>query len=354
MEKIRFHIVHSVKGGCGKTAFSLFKAMELAASAADAPQARVLLLDADLKGSGLKTLIYAKDQETYEAIKENGGIKSLEEIEDLMQSLKDKGESGLIKKPMNNDFLFRREFREKTVNDFLKGKCKALSDIVVEGAVFSPRKDNEDEEQTGFNGYLDFIFCSPRDEDKKALRYEGGEQPLLDMGEFRLKMQKLLKGICCSGGDDGEKEKGEKEQGQYENVVIDMPAGDDEYALVLLELLRRFVRERGKKDELYYYVLTSGDRSHLDAAVEILIRETEDSPKENPYNKIYLVYNEVHEDEFKYYDEKQKETVLAPLRENQGNDASGIIEITNTYQETYYEFCRSDKRIPFSYELSEE
>lgn len=32
MSKVRFHVVYSVKGGCGKTAFSLFKAMELAAA----------------------------------------------------------------------------------------------------------------------------------------------------------------------------------------------------------------------------------------------------------------------------------------------------------------------------------
>lgn len=353
MDRIRFHIVHSVKGGCGKTAFSLFKAMGLAASAADASAARVLLLDADLKGSGLKTLIYAKDRKTYENMGGKDGKKRLEEIENLMKRLKDQGEAGLKKKTERNTFLFRQEFKEKTVNDFLEGQCEAISDIVAEGAVFSPKESGEDEDQTGFNGYLDFIFCSPRDKDKKALRYECGEQPLLDMGKFRLRMRKLLKGICGCGADDGGKEKKDKERGQYTDVVIDMPAGDDGYALVLLELLRRFAREREEKDELYYYVLTSGDRSHLDAAVEILIREMEDSSRENPYDKIHLVYNEVHEDEFGYYDEKQKETVLAPLKASGGNGGSKIVEIKNRYQESYYEFCRSDMRSPFSYEVSE-
>ncbi len=356
MGKMRFHIVHSVKGGCGKTAFSLFKAMELAASAAEEPQARVLLLDADLKGSGLKTLIYAKDQKTYENKGENGGKKWLEDIEDLMKSLKnlkDKGGTGLVKKTDKNAFLFRQEFKEKTVNDFLEGKCEAVSDVVVEGAVFSPKENGEDEEQTGFNGYLDFIFCSPRDKDKKALRYECGEQPLLDMGKFRLRMRKLLKGICGCGADDG-KGKKDKERGQYTDVVIDMPAGDDGYALVLLELLRGFVRKREEKDEIYYYVLTSGDRSHLDAAVEILIREMEDSSKENPYDKIHLVYNEVHEEEFEgYEDKKKREPVLAPLEESLGSGASSLVEIKNTFQQLYYKFCRSDQRPSFKYELLE-
>lgn len=344
MGKIRFHIVHSVKGGCGKTAFSLFKAMELAGRAADESCARVLLLDADFKGSGLKTLIYAKDGGTYNTFK---GAKTSATVEKI-NSIKDKYKNG--QKLSQNSLIFREEYQEGNLNDYVSEKCETLSEIITEGAVIAP-SDNDDE--IGFNGYADFIFCSPKDEDRTLFRYIDGNRPELSVGKFRLRIRKLLKEICFWGADDGEASRKKKDEGRYRDVVMDMPPGYDEYSGIMLEILRKFVRDRKEKDELYYYVVTTGDRSHLDAAREVVKSALEDSAKEERYTKVYAVFNETHVDEYKG-DEggtDGADAVIKSFMEELKEDKSRVEPIICMYQKEYFDFCRDDMRNPFVYKF---
>ena len=291
MGKMRFHIVHSVKGGCGKTAFSLFKSMELAEKNANENRARVLLLDADFKGSGLKTLIYARDKAAYEAfykIQEQNG-DTLEKIEEFRL------QNRLGSKKNANSFRFRREYRQETLNDYVWKENMAITAIVTEGAVIAPESDIKN---IGFNGYLDFVFCSPESAERDFFRYIDGRLPDLSIGKFRLEVCRLLKDLRCYGADNGAAGE-EKETGQYTDIVIDMPPGYDEYSSIMLELLRKFVRISNEKDEIHYYVVTTADRSHLDAAGEAVKSALEDSGKEDRYTQVYAVFSEVHEDEFK-------------------------------------------------------
>ena len=72
-DKIQIHVVHSVKGGCGKTAFSLFRALELSSECRKSQmensnieygnQVPVIWLDADFKGSASRVLFYAETQQ---------------------------------------------------------------------------------------------------------------------------------------------------------------------------------------------------------------------------------------------------------------------------------------------------
>lgn len=86
-DKITIHIVNSVKGGCGKTAFSLFKAMELAkkdridyfnaVTREDRDEinhlerrknAPVIWMDADFKGTATKVLFYGENEQAFKLI----------------------------------------------------------------------------------------------------------------------------------------------------------------------------------------------------------------------------------------------------------------------------------------------
>ena len=66
MDKTKIHIVHSVKGGCGKTTFSLFKSIRLSTEYVDEglgrdQKNRVLYIDCDFRGSALKVYLFGPD-----------------------------------------------------------------------------------------------------------------------------------------------------------------------------------------------------------------------------------------------------------------------------------------------------
>lgn len=324
-----FHVVHSIKGGCGKTAFSLFKALELAKKARVndkvGDKARVLLLDADFRGTGLQVLVYAKDEETF---KKNGAVR-LGQLEKYIGSL--------VVKDIGNSFLFREEYQYNSLNDFLSGRCSKLSEIVTESGVVVPKvvskvKPNLDRVANieAFNGYLDFVFCSPDLQERQRFSYQGKNQPALSAGRFRVRMKVLLKEIL--------------NRSQYQDIVIDMPAGYDEYSDVLMEILREFCY--GNKDtKIFYYTVSTADKSHLDAMREDVIGAVIADPIYGNYDAVYAVLSETSENEF--------EDVIVQQCKKEICDSIGdrIQFIKNCFQKEYYEFCRGKLMEYFTYEL---
>lgn len=321
-----FHVVHSIKGGCGKTAFSLFKSLEFAAEIAKSAgraddKAHVLLLDADFKGTGLQVLVYTKDKETF--------CKN----EDIRLGQIEEEGKGLGVNPSQNYFLFRKDYQHNSLNDFLSGKCSALSEIVTESGVVVKKAGmilDKVENVEAFNGYPDFVFCSSELQERKRFGYQGKNQPALSVGRFRVKMKTLLREIC--------------DREQYQDVVIDMPAGYDEYSDVVIEVLRDFCREESK-GKIFYYTVSTADRSHLDAMREDVFKAVETDPVYGNYDRIYVVFSENREGEFedaavqKYMDEINRKT------------GAKVAFIKNCFQKEYYEFCREKPRENFPYQL---
>ncbi|MCM1214915.1 MAG: hypothetical protein NC331_06350 [Lachnospiraceae bacterium] len=342
MGKITFHVVHSVKGGCGKTAFSLFKALGLAKKAIDNGEdhARVLLLDADLLGSGLKTLLYVKDEKTFETNKDT-------RLEAYKVAHGGPG-SGVF-----NYLIFQEKYQKCTLNQFLMDDDCTFLDIYVEGAAVHKADGEEITPDTEINGFIDFVFCAPEGKDKNYFRYQNGNTPSIDMGRYRLKIRQLLTEIHRLG-ETGKKGKGADNQKiGYEHVVIDMPPGYDQYSSVLLEVLREFVKKEKVKDEIYYYALTTGDRSHLDAMMENVLEMLAEDSLYDPYEKVFAVFNETQEAE---YIATEPQDVIEDLKrradESLGmkNKVEGIV---CKFQKEYNAFCRMDSRPTFGYSLNE-
>lgn len=335
MGGVTFHVVHSVKGGCGKTAFSLFTALRLAAEAAETAEktrktavgakedrARVLLLDADFKGSGLKTLLYSKDQETFDVNREM-------RLEDFEEKEKSGINAGI------NYLLFRRAYQKNNLNDFLTGKCHSISEITAESGVIPKKRGKPAEEANGFNGYLDFIFCSPRMKDRDLFSYANASQPAISVGRFRIKARELLEQISACKDAAGE--------GQYKHVVIDMPPGYDEYSDVLLDVLRHFCRD-DKEKKICYYAVTTGDRSHLDAMRENVEKVLQGSGDCRDCDRVCVVFSEVRRDEFEKESPRDcADKYCAGLRDR-------ITLQKCCYQEEYYDFCRMN-RDSFGYSI---
>lgn len=333
MDGVTFHVIHSVKGGCGKTAFSLFTALKFAAEAEGNAEetedkARVLLLDADFKGSGLKTLIYSKDQETFD---KNLDIR----LDDFEKGEKRAANTGI------NYFLFRKEYQKNSLNDYLTGKCHTVSEIVTESGVIAKKRgvpvSISGSDACGFNGYLDFIFCSSHMKDREIFSYTNSSQPALNVGKFRIKMRNLLEEICARESADGEK--------QYCHVVIDMPPGYDEYSDVLLDVLHRFCHGR-KKNKICYYAVSTADRSHLDALQENVKKVLRGDSECGEYDAVCAVFSEVRKDEF------AKESPKTCAEKYCADIITRITKQKCSYQEEYYDFCRTD-RDSFGYNIED-
>lgn len=331
MGGMTFHVVHSVKGGCGKTAFSLFTALKLAAETAGNAEktedsARVLLLDADFKGSGLKTLVYSGDKETFDKNPEP-------RLEDVEANKKEEINAG------RNYLIFRKKYQENNLNDFLTGRCRSVSEIITESGVVPKRRSapvlDSEGNADGFNGYLDFIFCSPHMKDRDIFSYTNATQPALNVGNFRIKMRKLLQEISERKLPGGEK--------QYLHVIIDMPPGYDEYSDVLLDVLHCFCRDK-KKGNVNYYAVTTGDRSHLDAMQENVRKVLQGNARYRECDKVCAVLSEVRRDEFRDH-QRYVEGYCADIKPE-------INVMKCLYQEEYYNFCRTD-RDSFGYTIDD-
>ena len=168
--------------------------------------------------------------------------------------------------------------------------------------------------------------------ERQSFGYLGKDQPALSVGRFRVKMKALLKEICA--------------RTQYQDIVIDMPAGYDEYSDVLLEILRKFCSE-SKESQIYYYAVSTADRSHLDAMREDVLNALVADPAYGHYDKVYVVFSETCEGEF------EDATVQKCIDEIDSDKRDKITFIKNIFQKEYYDFCREKPMENFSYELEQ-
>lgn len=321
-KSMNVHIIHSVKGGSGKTAYSLFKAMKLAIDKADKSEnkAKVLYVDADFKGTAIKSLIYGKDLNSFSSINNsaNYNYKYLEKA--------------IVDAPYPQyGFVFNKNFQYKNLNDFLNLGCKNIIDLIVHGGLIgyteSSPEDGSGEFTKKLAARLDFLFSSPNIEDKNKFRYLREKKlALLSIGLFSDRIKTLLFQILKSG--------------QYDDVVIDMPPGDDEYSDILLDTLRAFSLEEIKRN---IYRITTNDISHLDAEEEAFVHSLKKYKNQEEYEKYIMVYNEFRKDEFK---ESILEGHIERLKEllNSNNSANQdkVYYDRCIYNDEYYNFCRTE------------
>ncbi|MCI5934085.1 MAG: hypothetical protein MRZ65_01020 [Lachnospiraceae bacterium] len=317
-EKKSIYIVHSVKGGSGKTAFSLFKSIELAIQekktrGTKANIANVLYVDADFKGSATKTLLYGKDCSAFQTMNEI----TLDDITDMVEQ----------DVPPMVGLAYAHNYQPKTINDFFRGKESFVKEVITNGGLYF----DFDEHDSKLCASLDFAFSSPRANDKKMFYYEAGEEalPLLNIGWYRVKIGQFLDQLL--------------KDAKYDHIVIDMPPGDDEYSRELIKVLDTFYINN--KVNLYWYSVTTNDDGHLDSECEDLLQRLRPDSRREPYNQYVMVYNELNDGEF---NEATINSCVTQLRELLKSSAdiseTNIKYLKNVFCRQYYQFCRKDKR----------
>lgn len=366
-EKVQIHIVSSVKGGCGKTAFSLFKAMEIASKARENDEeknnllnrmADVIWIDADFMGTASKVLFYAKDEVAFRSAYQGHTIEILEKND---QELFKRGALASA-----NKLCFDSKYVPYTINDYLQENIHTLSSMVIHGYVLGNNNQdgNWSEGSNTINGLIDFIFASGAKESKNLYDYRN-QLPAIAIGRFTYLMRMLLSRICAIGRTKT-KAAGEKKDVQfhYKHIVIDMPPGDDVYANALLEIIYELVQE--SNIELHLYNLTTSDRGHIYAAQERLkdICAKRRSRGTKYHEKIHAVFSEIRKGEFITCEGETVDRTMYDKCWGEINVCIGEIQEKFSIQEDtdilfcpfqmeYYEFCRGMGKGEFRYEIKE-
>lgn len=323
--KIKVHIMHSMKGGCGKSACALFKAMQIAVkSEINNRKASVILIDADFKGSAMQKLLFGDTK-----VEENSYQKLIE------------GHSGHVVrgKGVVHRLAIPNGYSEnKNLNRFLKDKNLTFVEILNRSFSYDTTPSNVEEgpssEEFKINGFLDFVFSASSNEDKEL--FKRGAQEALAIGIYTYRMSVFLRQVLEYGKVPGE------EGGQYSDLVIDMPPGYDEYSDLILEELRRLAA--GKKNiELHYYAVTTNDLGHIHLTKNNVTNKVKKDTYHKPWDSVNVVLSCMRKNDFEINDGKMQEVnndVLKLCELVSKGEKKGKIYKCN-YEDNYYKFCRS-------------
>lgn len=349
--KIQIHIVSSVKGGCGKTAFSLFKAMDIAfeerGKDLESRNVPVIWIDADFKGTASKTLFYGENAEEFMVMHNGYAMEQLEE-----ECL------GLFEtEPLSskNILCFSREYIPYTINDYLKEELRGIQKMIIPGYVFGEVKSPSSRSGC-INGMIDFIFSSGAISDKRLYNYGSG-LPTIEIGRFTYLMKALLLRLFEKGKMQTRAVKQSEQSvdlhSNYKHIVIDMPPGDDAYSSALLSMIRQLAEEKQKEIEIHLYNLTTSDRGHMFTILESLQDTCERLRNYMHKEKIYAVLSEIRNGEFNSDDQYRDQINECQSQIQQELSDKGIeIEILKCeFQADYYNFCRSIDKKEFRYSI---
>ena len=122
-KNVNVHIIHSMKGGCGKTACSLLMALKYASETKSNSNASVLLLDADFRVSALQWLLF-----------ENPSGTKPESYHHLLDTFQGKISNSAGKRKgteMHHRFALPENFLpSKNLNQYIMGNCITMEDIL--------------------------------------------------------------------------------------------------------------------------------------------------------------------------------------------------------------------------------
>ena len=337
---LTIHVAGSVKGGCGKTAFSLFKTIELAAAARKNqleesqknnmhPFSKVIWIDADMRGTSSRDLFYSDNEEVFSKYKNILRIISKDQYKKVL---------GELPRYTLNKLYFEGNLNPYTLNDFLNNDINQIDRMIVKG-VFIEEDENKErlERDIWINGFGDFIFASSDPKQKARYNY-GVDAVSVEVGRYSERMEVLLKSLIEKRDSrtlldiQNEKDRYDDWFG-YNDIVIDMPPGDDAYASALMEAIIR-IAEKNPKVKVAVYTLTTSDRGHISSMYGRLQQISERKYRNKRFIS-YAVLSEIHDQEFS---EETRSSIINRIRSKKLAD--GVLY--SVFQRNYYDFCRQD------------
>lgn len=366
--EVNVHIIHSMKGGCGKSTCALFKALQVAQKKRiEDRKAHVLLLDADFKGSAMTEILFHRKTLAGEAESPTEQRKQAQHLHELEKKFKGKITQGT---GMQHQLAIPDNFETYiTVSDYLKDNSRcSIFDIICHSCSYEPAKKDQTksagddpvtenlppEQGYSINGYVDFILSSADSERKDWFRHTQGK---IAAGIYSYRMDVLLHRLIDLGAVN-------KEQiGDYSDIVIDMPPGYDEYSDILLELLRKMAEEN-EKLKLHYYAVTTADIGHQYLTQGCLKKAIGTHTRYKPFFSVNLILSDVSQTDFSFLTDQNKDNDKDRTINHDderiiywswlgGNDNPNGKVYVNAYSESYHNFCRVGTLGKFNQSISE-
>ncbi len=367
-DEVNVHIIHSMKGGCGKSTCALFKALQVAQlKGIEDRKAHVLLLDADFKGSAMTEILFHRITLSDKAESTPDHRKQTWKLHELEERFEEKITQGT---GMQHQLAIPDNFDKYiTVSDYLKDNSRcSISDVICHSCSYEPAKKDQTKPEAGdpitdelpyesgysINGYVDFIFSSADSESKDWFRHTQGK---IAAGVYSYRMDALLHRLINRGVVNKEK------IGDYSDVVIDMPPGYDEYSDILLELLRKMAEEN-EKLKLHYYAVTTADIGHQYLTQGCLKKVIGAHTKYKPFFSVNLILSDVSQTDFSFLTDQskdnKKDSIINYDDERKiywswlgGNDHPNGKVYMNAYSESYHKFCRQGTLGKFDQSMNE-
>lgn len=241
---MRYHIIDSIKGGCGKSTFAIMTAAAINEFRKKEP---VCLFDMDLQGTSMAYLLFGT-------------------------SWKDKQ-----KTPDGLDIYLNERIRRSDA----KGE-KYIKKVVWEKN--SPESSEEILSDTDEDFHEEF-YVSPsspiqKDKDQYKPRSSQNYSPGVSYGRFRYGLSKLLTSdeLC-----------GELEE-KIEHVILDMPPNSDGYSDAVIDFLMDGKRNGYSKPAYDYCIMLTRDYAHQQATMNWLrVFLTHDLNRNFPRNLIFTL-----------------------------------------------------------------
>lgn len=287
--KRRIHLVHSSKGGCGKTFTAITYAMYLshkyaygdgATSGFDSSAKRVLLIDCDFRGAGVETQFlntfayptwenYERDHRLYtEAYNAGNAVNQ--------------GKLVCIKKASEffNRCMIRNEtpflnacISEMRMYRFMPHPVGKERDICEA----HPEMDASKELRIGF----DVMFADSSADAKRAFlansnRLDGS---IVNCSYFKRSFETMLVDLL-------------EKRPEYTDIIIDMSPGTDEYVDCIMDVC--LSGSLAKDNRVILHAVTTSDVPHMRAMEEYLANTiAQRTLRQHEYKEIRLVINEI-------------------------------------------------------------
>lgn len=296
-----YYLIHSIKGGCGKSAIALFNALSLSES--NKNYNKTLIVDMDLAASATHKLY------DFVAYSKPENLQTEEGPE-------------IINHNINDDRFSLNEFLNNEVCDI---------DNLINTIEYKWNKKNED---IFIKSKIDYIFANSVTSNPGRFRYNAGNTSTnyLDIGEFR-KMSSYFLNLINDK--------------DYNHYIFDMPASSNEYSYFIFQQLYELKR-KDVNNKLYLFLVTTDDKAHLETTKKYLIDIFEGKSKAPRYDKIFVIINEI----ISFDEKKEKRDKIKLDFENFINEKKlkDIFEITNLifneFQESYYYFTHDEELKP--------
>jgi len=250
---MNYSIIDSVKGGSGKTCFSLNHALYLSNLNVSDGRIPSLYIDVDFSGTSLETALFANPKigtGLKEPIDDPLGFKTLKLAKKHFNSILDC-------EILYNELITKLEFYLKT--------------IVSTKPVNIP---------------IDLIISSP--DYKQKQRFHGTKSNEVNISNFKYKLCCLMKKIPKT------------HTAGYKNIVMDMPPGGDRYASSVYDILlslngdnRHIINWNDKDSKVNVFHMTTYDIAHIYATLEHVCNFYNDSNRKKLPTNIFIVVNDI-------------------------------------------------------------